>query len=67
MRIWAEVYLANGAMVGMWFMVNDTRQQVANTFEFVSTHADLVARLDAMLTDHTALDWAAPVCRLMGA
>lgn len=66
-------------MHGMWFMVNDTRQQLANTFEFVSTHADLVARrtapftdalaarLDAMLTEHTALDWAAPVCGVMGA
>lgn len=66
-------------MHGMWFMVNDTRQQLANTFEFVSTHADLearrtapftdalAARLDAMLAEHTSLDWAAPVCGVMGA
>lgn len=65
-------------MHGMWFMVNDTRQQLANTFEFVSTHADLearrtapftnalAARLDAMLTEHATLDWAAPVCGVMG-
>lgn len=66
-------------MHGMWFMVNDTRQQLANTFEFVSTHADLEARrtapftdalaacLDAMLAEHTALNWDAPVCGVMGA
>jgi acyl-CoA thioester hydrolase len=64
---------------GMWFMVNETRQQLANTFEFVSTHTDLEARrtapftdelaanLDAMLAEHSTLDWKAPVCGVMGA
>lgn len=64
---------------GIWFMVNETRQQLANTFEFVSTHTDLearrtspfsdelAARLDAMLAEHSRLDWEAPVCGVMGA
>ena len=64
---------------GQWFIVNETRQQLSNTFEFVSAHADLEARrtvpfegdlaahLDAMLVEHQKLDWQAPVCGIMGA
>lgn len=64
---------------GMCFMVNETHQQLANTFEYVTSHADLDARrtspwpdfftqkLDAMLAEHDALDWDAPVCGVMGA
>lgn len=63
---------------GMWFMVNETRQQLANTFEFVSTHADLAARrtapfsdglaahIDAMIAERGTFDWDAPVCGVMG-
>lgn len=64
---------------GIWFIVNETRNQLSNTFEFVSTHADLETRrtspfpddlggrLDAMITEHNKLDWPAPLCGIMGA
>ncbi|MCI0708882.1 MAG: thioesterase, partial [Chloroflexi bacterium] len=61
------------------FIVNDTRHELSNTFEFVSTHADLEARktspfpddlattIDSMIADHSRLDWQAPICGVMGA
>lgn len=64
---------------GQWFIVNDTRQQLANTFEFISSHADLVARrtspfpdelagrLDELIAAHQQLTWPAPVCGMMSA
>lgn len=63
---------------GIWFMVDETRQQLASTFEFVSTSIDLEARrtapfpeqlaaqLGKMLTEHQKLEWEAPVCGVMG-
>jgi acyl-CoA thioester hydrolase len=64
---------------GMWFILNETRKQLSNTFEFVTSHADLnarrtspfpdvlAARIDAVLAEHAKLEWAAPVCGIMGA
>jgi acyl-CoA thioester hydrolase len=64
---------------GIWFIVNETRNQLSNTFEFVSTHADLetrrtspfpddlAERLDAMIAEHHKLEWPAPLCGIMGA
>lgn len=64
---------------GMWFIVNETQRQLANTFEFVSTHADLDARrtspfpdgiaanIDAIVIEHQALDWQAPICGVIQA
>lgn len=39
---------------GVWFIVNDTREQLANTFEFVSTHSDLNLRRTAPFPDDLA-------------
>ncbi|MEL6406049.1 MAG: thioesterase family protein [Chloroflexota bacterium] len=62
---------------GIWFLVNETRQQLANTFEFVSSHADLEARrtspfgdelgakFDTEIARHTQLDWDAPISGIM--
>lgn len=61
------------------FIVNETRQQLAAMFECVSTFVsieerrtvsipdDICPKVDARLAEHTALDWAAPVCGVMGA
>jgi acyl-CoA thioester hydrolase len=58
----------------MLFMVNETRGTLASIFECVNSFADLsvrhtapypeeiVAKIDAILAQHQALDWAAPVC-----
>jgi hypothetical protein len=66
-------------MHGMWFIVNETRNQLSNTFEFVTSHADLNARrtspfpehfaaqIDALIAEHATLKWDAPVCGIMGA
>lgn len=63
----------------MFFMVNETRQSVAATFECVNSFADLKVRrtapfppeiaekIDDILAQHQALNWAAPVCGVMGA
>ena len=63
----------------VWFLVNETREQLSNVFEFVTSHADLNARktapfpddigakLDALVEQHRALDWPAPVCGVMRA
>lgn len=62
---------------GMWFIVNETRSQLANTFEFVSSHADLelrrtapfpddmAAKLDTLIAAQATLSWSAPVCGVM--
>lgn len=62
----------------MGFMVNDSRDNLACTFEVLSVHVDLNARrsapfppdiaalLDAQITRHAALDWPAPTCGTMG-
>ena len=58
----------------MHFMVNVDTGQVASSFESLGTHADLQLRrsaplpdiianaFDALLQQHRALDWEAPVC-----
>ena len=63
----------------MLFMVNETRNLLASTFECVNSYADLeirrtapypadiAAQIDAMLVEHNRLDWPAPVCGSMGA
>lgn len=63
----------------MMFMVNETRGSLASLFECVNSFADLkarrtapyppeaAARIDALLAEHTALDWDAPACGVMGA
>ena len=65
-------------MHGIWFLLNLTRRQVANTLEFVSVHIDLderraspfpddvVAALDRLIAAHRALTWDPPVCGFMG-
>jgi acyl-CoA thioester hydrolase len=64
---------------GMAFMLNQTRQQVAATFEFVTVYVDLQTRktapypeplnglLNAMLAQHDHLNWPAPTCGVMSA
>lgn len=64
---------------GIWFIVNETRNQLSNTFEYVTSHADLEARrttpfseelairFDAVIAEQSNLDWDAPVCGVMGA
>jgi acyl-CoA thioester hydrolase len=61
------------------FMVNETRGTLASIFECVNSFADLrerrtapypediAAKIDAVLIQHQALDWDAPVCGVMGA
>lgn len=56
------------------FMVNETRGLLAATLEGLGSHADMrvrrtapypdhiAARIDALLAEHAALDWDAPVC-----
>ncbi len=63
----------------MMFMVNETRGTLASTFECVNSFADLTvrrtalyppeiaAKIDALLAQHQALHWDAPVCGVMGA
>ncbi len=64
---------------GMWFIVNETRQELSNTFEFISSHADLKARrtspfsddlaqkFDVQIANYTNLEWEAPICGVMHA
>jgi acyl-CoA thioester hydrolase len=59
---------------GMYFIVNDTRDQLACTIEYVSACVNLQSRrtiafpqilhdgLQRLAQKHQALDWAAPVC-----
>lgn len=62
---------------GLWFLVNITRQQIADTFEFVSVHVDLERRRAAPFGETAAAaldqqiltadhDWHAPVSGSMG-
>lgn len=64
-------------MHGIWFIVNETRKQLSNTFEFVTSHADLNARrtspfpaelairIDEVIAEHAKLEWDAPICGVM--
>ncbi len=64
---------------GIWFIVNETRNQVSNSFEYVTSHADLEKRrtapfplalakqFDAVIAEQSLLDWDAPVCGIMEA
>ena len=59
------------------FMFNEDKQDVAATEEVISAHIDLSIRrmapyppviadkVDAILAEHQALDWPAPVCGVM--
>jgi len=59
------------------FIVNETREQIAATVEVVGMNIDMVqrrgapfppsakAKLDALLADHSALDWQPPLCGVM--
>ncbi len=59
---------------GISFIVNETRNEVANSFEYVTAYVDLEARrstridddivvgLDRMIDAHAALSWDVPVC-----
>jgi acyl-CoA thioester hydrolase len=63
----------------MMFLVNETRGALASIFECVNSFADLTIRrtapypaeisanIDAILAQHRALDWEAPVCGVMNA
>ncbi len=62
---------------GIWYLVNLTREQLANTFEFVSVHVDLERRratafdpdtaglIDAQIAE-AQRDWPSPVSGTMG-
>ena len=64
---------------GMMFLLNQTRNALAGTMEFVTSGADLDARRTAVFPDDIAvrisamvdaqrgLDWDAPVCGVMSA
>jgi len=61
----------------MHFMVNETRDNIASTFENLGTHVDMRTRrtaplpaevaekFDSVLAQHTRLAWEAPVCGIM--
>jgi acyl-CoA thioester hydrolase len=63
----------------MLFMVNETHGTLASTFECINSFADLTvrrtapypdeiaAKIDALLVQHSALDWQAPICGVMSA
>lgn len=64
---------------GIVFIVNDSRDQLACTLEFVASGADLEARrtapypddiaaaLDRVIAEHRKISWHAPVCGVMSA
>ena len=66
------------AVHGMWFMLDRTRDRLANTLEWLTLHVDLDARRAAPFGDEVAaeldrqiehgrtLAWAAPVCGVIG-
>jgi acyl-CoA thioester hydrolase len=66
------------AVHGMWFMLDRTRDRLANTLEWVTLHVDLDARrsapfgpevaaeIDRQIEHSRTLDWEAPVCGVMG-
>jgi acyl-CoA thioester hydrolase len=61
----------------MLFMVNETHGVLAATLELINSHADfnirrtspypenIAAQIDAILVEHTRLDWDAPICGAM--
>lgn len=61
----------------MNFMQNDSRQEAAATFEVVGAHIDMSIRrmaafptaiadnLDALIREHSLLDWDPPLCGVM--
>lgn len=63
----------------LMFLVNETQGVLAAIFECVNSFADMAARrtaayppevaakIDAIVAEHQALPWAAPVCGVMGA
>jgi acyl-CoA thioester hydrolase len=65
------------AMHTLWFLVNLSRHQLANTMELVMVHIDLEQRrptpfpedvvlaLDHLIAEHSALSWPAPLCGSM--
>ena len=62
----------------IWFLLNLSRDQIANTLEGVSLHIDLdqrraspfpddlAAALDGVIGEHEALAWRPPLCGLIG-
>ena len=64
---------------GMMFVVNQSRQQLASTMEYVTSSADLTSRrtvplpddvarvLGDLVREHARLDWLAPACGVMSA
>ena len=62
---------------GMFFIVNDTQNNLAATIEYLSLHIDLEqrssvpfsteirARLNELHHQHQSLNWAPPMCNLM--
>jgi hypothetical protein len=63
----------------MMFVVNQSRQQLASTMEYVTSSADLTSRrtvpfpddvarvLGDLVQEHARLDWLAPACGVMSA
>ena len=63
---------------GMYFIINDSRDQLACTLEYITSGVDLRTRrispfpekmkmgIDRQFEKHRLLDWAAPVCGVMG-
>ena len=63
---------------GMYFIVHDSRNQLACTLEYITAGVDLQARRTAPFPEllrrgvekqwekHSSLDWAAPVCGALG-
>jgi len=66
----------NKFLQGMFFVVNDTQDKLAAYIEYLSVHVDMKTRRSAsfqkdfssklaeLRSQHSALDWAAPVCGL---
>lgn len=64
---------------GFMFIVNDSRERLSSTLEFVTSGADLekrctavfpddvAARLDRMIDEHRDLPWSPPLCGIMSA
>ena len=59
------------------FMINETTQKLAATFEVIASHANLetrrtspfpthiAAQIDHIVADHSQLDWLPPLCGVM--
>jgi acyl-CoA thioester hydrolase len=62
----------------IWFLLNLSRNEIANTLEGVSLHVDLETRraspfpadlameLDRVIAEHAALPWQPPLCGFIG-